>query len=257
MTFPLQSLEQMQCFFWILVRVSVLSFLLPFFGARGIPTLWKAGFSLMLAALLTPVVPPPGFLPVTILQVVQGVLSEALMGFLLALGVKLFLSSVQLAGQFLGFQMGFNMARAIDPQGGGQISILSQFLYVFTVLVFFSVNGHHLFIRALASSFYTVPPNTFHLNPSLLPSLVKIGSEMFFIALKMAAPVMVALFLSNLCLGIVARTVPQVNILMIGFPLNIGLGLMLLGLTLNNLSPFLVNLTKRMGESLIGMIRLM
>jgi len=79
---------------------------------------------------------------------------------------------------------------------------------------------------------------------------------MFLIAIKMAAPILVALFLSNLCLGIVARTVPQVNILMIGFPLNIALGLILLGVMLNSLSPFLTGLIKRMGSVLMGVLRI-
>jgi flagellar biosynthetic protein FliR len=80
---------------------------------------------------------------------------------------------------------------------------------------------------------------------------------MFLIALKIAAPIMIALFLSNLCLGIVARTVPQVNILMIGFPLNIGLGLIFFGLTLSQLLPFLGDLTKEIGTTLMRMLDLM
>jgi flagellar biosynthetic protein FliR len=153
--------------------------------------------------------------------------------------------------------MGFNVASVIDPQTGTQSSVISQFLYLFTILVLFSVNGHHLFIYAMASSFKVVPLGTFSLGGSLMGITNKISSEMFVIALKMAAPVMIALFLSNLCLGIVARTVPQVNILMIGFPLNIGLGLIVLGLTLNNLLPFLTGLINRIGGISTQILRMM
>ena len=257
MPFPLESLEQMQGFFWVFMRVSIIFFLLPLFGARGIPAMWKIGLSLIVAIILTPVVPLPRTFPETAPEVLLGIFSEAIMGLILVFGVKMLFASVQLAGQFMAFQMGFAMARAMDPVTGTQSTALSQFLYLFTVLIFFTIDGHHLFIRALASSFYAVPPNSFSLNPSLLHVLIKTSSQMFLIALKIAAPIMIALFLSNLCLGIVARTVPQVNILMIGFPVNICLGLILFGLILTNLHPFIRDLTKMMGEVLFRMIQLM
>ena len=257
MPFPLESLEQMQGFFWILVRVSIILFLMPIFGAKGIPHIWKVGLSLIIAIILTPVVPSPQVFPETAPEVMLGILSEMILGLILVFVVRVLFASVQLAGQFMAFQMGFAMARAMDPMTGVQSTALSQFLYLLTVLIFLAIDGHHLFIRALATSFYIVPPNSFSLNPSISHILVKTSGEMFLTALKIAAPIMVALFLSNLCLGIVARTVPQVNILMIGFSINICLGLILFGLILRNLAPFLIDLIKRMGETLFQMIHLM
>ncbi len=241
----------------MLARVSVLFFLLPFFGARNVPALWKAGISLLLAVLLTPLVPSPPPFPATALGTAVGLASEILLGFSIALGVRIILGSVQLAGQFMGFQMGFNMASAMDPETGGQSVVISQALHLFTVLVFFSVNGHHLFIRALSESFDRVPPGSFFLTPGLVNALVALSNEMFVIALKLAAPIIIALFLSNLCLGIVARTVPQVNILMVGFPLNICLGLIFLGIVIANLGPFLTDLVGDMARSVLGLLRLM
>ena len=254
MVFPLESIQQVQGFFWVFVRIATLFFLLPFFGAKNIPNMWKAGISLIMALILFPVVPPPPAFPRTVPEVVMGVASEVLLGFVLAIGVKMLFAAVELAGQFMGFQMGFNMASAMDPETGGQSTVMSRFLYLFTILIFFSVNGHHMFIRALAASFYKVPPDSFHLTTPAVGALVKVSSDMFLIALKMAAPILIALFLSNLCLGIVARTVPQVNVLMIGFPLNILLGMILFSLVLMNLSPFLMDLFRRMGGLLMGII---
>lgn len=257
MAFPLETIQQVQGFFWIFVRVGALFFLLPFFGARNIPALWKAGLTLVTALILFPVVPPPPAFPRTTIEIIMGIASEVLLGFVLALGVKMLFAAVELAGQFMGFQMGFNMASAMDPETGGQSTVISQFLYLFTILIFFSVNGHHMFIRALAASFYKVPPDSFSLQAPVVGALVKVSSEMFVAALKMAAPIMVALFLSHLCLGIVARTVPQVNVLMIGLPINIVLGLILFSLVLLNLSPFLVALVRKMGEAMMALIQLM
>ena len=239
------------------MRVSVLFFLLPLFGARGIPTLWKAGLSMIVAIVLTPVVPPPQNFPNSIPEIILGMLAEVLMGLILAMTIKMFFAIVEMAGHFMSFQMGFSMARAIDPQTGSQSTVLTQFMYLFTILIFLSIDGHHHFIRALASSFYAVPPNGFSFDPSLSNVLIKISGNMFLVGLKIAAPILVALFLSNLCLGIIARTVPQVNILMVGFPVNLCIGLILFSILLRNISPLLVDLTNRMGEVLTRLIQLM
>jgi flagellar biosynthetic protein FliR len=256
MVFPLETLEKSQVFLWVFFRVGILFLMLPFFGARGVPVLWKAGFSLLLAAILVPVLPPSPRLPMNTPRLVMGLASEALLGLVLSLGVFMLLSAVQLAGQLLGFQMGFNMASALDPQTGAQSSVISQFLYLFTVLLLFAIDGHHLFIAALVSSFEKIPPGTFLLQGLHVGYLVALGGEMFLTGFKIAAPVMVALFLSNLCLGIVARTVPQVNVLMVGFPLNIGLGLILFGVTLRHISPFMTGLVHRMGEVMMRLVHI-
>jgi flagellar biosynthetic protein FliR len=257
MPFPLESIPHMQGFLWVLMRVSVLIFLLPLFGARGVPAMWKMGLSFLLALILTPLVPLSRTYPETTPEILVGMFTEVILGLILAFVVKLAFATFQLAGQFMSFQMGFSMSRAVDPVTGTQSNSLSQFLYMFALLIFFAIDGHHLFVRALASSFYMVPPNSLTLDPGLSTILARASSQMFLIALKIAAPIMIALFLSNLCLGIVARTVPQVNILMIGFPINIGLGLILFGLILGMLAPFLTTMTRGMGEVMMSMFRLM
>ena len=256
MELPVFDPIHFQTFLWALLRVSIIAFMLPFFGARGLPTLWKIGFAMVVTIAMLPSIPQVT-LPQSTVGFLMVVASEALVGFCLVLGVKFLLASVQLAGQFMGFQMGFNMASVMDPQTGGQSSVMSQFLYLVTVLVFFSVNGHHAFIKAMAYSFRVIPPEGFSWSPALFSSLAKTSGEMFVIAIKISAPILIALFLANLGLGIVARTVPQVNILMVGFPVNIGLGLILLGITMNGLSPFLAALVRRMAEVLVKAIQLM
>lgn len=257
MPFPMESFVQLQGFFWILIRVSVMFFLIPLFGASGVPTLWKVGLSMVIAVVLTPVVPTPSILPETVPEIIIGVASEAVMGLILAMAIRMFLAAVQMAGQFMSFQMGFAMARAMDPQTGSQSTVLTQFLYLFTILIFFSINGHHLFIKALTSSFYIVPPNSLSFNSIISKELIKISGDMFMVGVKIAAPILVALFLSNLCLGIVARTVPQINILMVGFPINLCIGLILFSFILLNFFPLLTDLTTRMGEALSRLIQLM
>lgn len=257
MTFPLESLAQMQCFFWVLMRVSIIIFLLPLFGARGIPSIWKVGLSMILAIVLMPAVPPGVKYPETAVEIIIGLVSETMMGLILALTVRMFFTSIQMAGHFMSFQMGFSMARAMDPQAEVQDSVITELMYILTILMFFTLDGHHIFLRALASSFQAVPPNGIIFDSSIAGILVKVSSEMFLIGVKLAAPMVIALFLSNLCLGIVARTVPQVNILMVGFPVNICIGFIFLIMTFANMIPFLTELFKDMGEALTGLIGLM
>lgn len=247
----------MQGFFWILVRISIMVFLLPLFGARTIPPLWKAGFSMVLALVVTPVVPSPSNYPSSAPMIIAGILSEALLGLIIAVTVRIFFAASELGGQFISFQMGFSMARAVDPQTGSPSTVLTQFLYIFAILIFFTINGHHIFIRILTSSFHSVPPNSIVFNPAIGSEIVRAGSSMFLLGVKIAAPILVALFLSNICLGIIARTVPQVNILMVGFPVNLCLGLILFSFILLNIYPFLVSLTDKMGKTLIKIISLM
>lgn len=257
MPFPLETFDQMQGFFWVLIRVSIMFFLLPLFGAKNIPTLWKIGLSMVIAIVLTPVVPAPASFPVTAPEIIVSIGAEVLMGLILSITIKLFFTASQMGGQFMSFQMGFSMAQAVDPQTGKQSPILAQFLYIFTILLFFSMDGHHMFIRVLASSFYSVPPNSITFNPAIGSELIKAGANMFILGIKIAAPIMVALFLSNLCLGIIARTVPQVNVLMVGFPINLCIGFILFGFVLANIYPLLFDMKNDMGESLMTMLRLM
>jgi flagellar biosynthesis protein FliR len=257
MTFPLESLDQLQGFFWILMRVSIIVFFLPIFGGTGVPTLWKIGLSMILAIVLMPAVPHLTKYPETTFEIIIGLASEVIMGLIIAMTVRMLFSSVQMAGSFMSFQMGFSMATVMDPQSGSQNAVLTELMYLMTMLIFFAVDGHHMFLRALASSFKTIPLGGVTFDSSIAGILVRLSSDMFLLGVKLAAPIIIALFLSNLCLGIIARTVPQVNILMVGFPVNICIGLIFFIMTLTNMSPFLMSLFKKMGEALIGLIRLM
>jgi len=255
MPMPFESYTELQGFFWVFIRISVIVFFLPLLGARGIPTTWKIGFSLALTLLLIPQVRLPTTYPETTPELLLGLAAEILFGFILVFGVRILLASVQMAGQFMGFQMGFSMARVLDPNEGTQSETLSQVLYVFTILIFLALDGHHIFIRALAVSFEAVPIHGFSLRPQIYDLVVKASGQMFVLAIKIAAPIIITLFLANLCLGIVARTVPQVNILMIGFPINIVLGMIILMLVLNGMVPLIKEIVRQMDVFFISVIQ--
>jgi len=185
-----------------------------------------------------------------------GMASEALVGLMIGLSVQLLFTGVQLAGQLAGFQMGFAIANVVDPASSLQIPILSQFLNLFALMIFFTVNAHYYFIRALVDSFELVPPMGAHFNGALLEMLLTMTADVFVAAVKIGAPVMVALLLTNVALGLTARTVPQMQIFIVAMPLQIILGLVFLSLSLPFVRVFMQSAFDQFGHTIMVMIGL-
>ena len=245
---------QAASFLLVFLRISVILFLLPIFGSVSLPPVWKAGFSLLLALFLSqvlpdrPVVIPSGLAMVLILG------AEVVLGLALGLSVRIILASFQVAGQFIGFQMGFSIVNVIDPQSGTQSSIMAQFSYILGILIFLILNGHHYLLQALLRSFELVPPGGFSPSSSTYEKIFKLSSLMFLVAIKIAAPVMTALLLTTAALGLVSKTVPQINILIVGFPLNIGIGLLLFGISMGTLVPYFSRLLEQLLPTLFALL---
>lgn len=159
-------------------------------------------------------------------------LGEALIGAILGFLTQLTFSALQLAGQMIDMQMGFGIVNVIDPQYGIQIPVLGNFKYILAVLFFLTINGHHMLLAALARSYHFLPLGNLHFSGAFYSFIFTLAGEMFLTAFKISLPVLGALFITDLALGIIARTVPQMNVFIIGLPLKIGVGLGLLMLIL-------------------------
>ncbi|VBB42488.1 Flagellar biosynthetic protein fliR [uncultured Desulfatiglans sp.] len=244
-----------QNFFLIFVRVTSMLFFLPIFDSRVIPVIFKAGLSLAMSLLLFHYLSPTIHLadPLGPVPLVLGVAGEVFMGAGIALSVKLILAGVQLAGQLAGFQMGLAIANVVDPLTSEQSSETAMVLNLFAMLVFLAVDAHHWFLRALAASFEQVGPLSLHLSPSFVESLLTLSGAMFVIAIKVAAPIIAALLLTSAALGLVARTVPQMNIFIVAFPLKIMVGFLLMALSLPYISSYLSELFHTFGRELVLM----
>lgn len=245
------SLTQFQTFLLILMRVAFILFMMPLFGARNLPNLLKAGFTLSIGLLLLPVVKiNAAFFPTEPFQFLFLMISECLIGFILGLSIKVVFAGIQLAGEFAGFQMGLAMAQIVDPQSGLDNTLMAQLHYFLGLLLFLSIDGHHWFFRALVQSFHLLSPGELYFKEGVYRYLLSLSGRMFLIGIKLAAPVTVILILTQVALGIIARTVPQVNVLMTSFPLTIGLGLIFLGLSLELMLPYLQGLFDESGREL-------
>jgi len=252
------SYSQWAAFALVLLRCSALILTLPFFNSDNIPNLAKAGLCLALAILLTPVAPVEAErFPTRIWDFALLAGAEVIIGAILGLAVNILLTSVRIMGQLIGFQMGFAVANVIDPVGGEQISVLSQFSFLMAILVLFAVNGHHFFFKALADSFSLLPVGKVAFTKDLMGQMLKISGEMFSLAVRLGAPVIGALLFTQVSMGVLAKTVPQMNILMVGFPITISVGLIFLSLSMLVMIPMLAELFANMGPMLTGLMKAM
>jgi flagellar biosynthetic protein FliR len=179
---------------------------------------------------------------------------EGLIGFILGLSVKVVFASIQLAGEFAGFQMGLSMAQIVDPSSGMDATLAAQLYYFIALLVFLSINGHHWFFKAIVQSFRLLPPGGLELHDGLYRYFLSLSGKMFLIGIKIAAPVTAILILTQVAMGVVAKMVPQINILITSFPVTIGLGMIFVGLSLELLVPYLRTLFDESGKGMIDVL---
>jgi len=246
------SLSQFQSLVLIMMRVAPILFMMPLLDSRTLPIMLKVGLTLTVSLVLCPIVKiETSHFPSEPYRFGFFMVSEMMIGFLLGLSIRLIFGAIQLAGEFAGFQMGFSMASAIDPQSGMDSTLIAQLHYLLGLLIFLSIDGHHWFFRALAQSFHLLSPGEFHFQEGLYHYFIHLSGRMFLIALQMVAPVMAILFLVQMTMGLVARMVPQVNVLVTSFPLTISLGLVFLGLSMELLWPYLKTLFNDSGKGLV------
>jgi flagellar biosynthetic protein FliR len=247
------SLLQFQSLILILMRVAPILFMMPILSSGSLPTLLKVGLSLTFALLLLPLIKiDPRLLPREPFQFAALMGAELMIGFILSLSIKIIFAAIQTGGELIAFQMGFSMASVVDPQSDISTPVISQFIYFMGILIFLSIDGHHWFFRAVHQSFLLLAPGEIHLKAGLYSHLVNLMGNLFVIAVKLAAPVLAVLTFTQIALGILAKAVPQVNILLASFSLTIGIGLLFLGFSMELLLPYFGNLFQAAGKGLVS-----
>jgi flagellar biosynthetic protein FliR len=230
---PFPSPREVIYFMLVLSRVAGIFAALPVFGGRAVPMRIKAIIVFMITlvcfptlSVALPLVPSDAF------SLAMLVFSELMIGLTLAFITQIIFAAVEFSGQIIGMQMGLTISSILDPSRGTQTQIMSVLQTLFATLLFLSLDIHHMFIRAIMDSFKVIPLGGWHLSGELVNFMVMRTADIFIIGIRLAAPVMVALLLTTVALGIMARAFPQMNIFMISLPLNVGLGMLILGMTL-------------------------
>lgn len=246
------SFIQFQSFLFILMRVIPILFMMPLFSGTYIPHPLKVGFALVVSLVLLPVVRlEPQRFPPDPLSLAFFMITELMIGLILGLSMKLIFSGLQLAGEFAGFRMGFGVAHVVNPESGVDTTVMAQLNYLIGLLIFCSIDGHHWFFKALVQSFQLLSPGELHLGEGIYRHFLNLSGKMFVIAIQMVAPIMAVLIFIQIALGLVAKTVPQINILVTSFPLTVGSGLIFLGFSMDLLWPYLKTLFDESGKGLV------
>lgn len=226
-------LNGFDAFLLVFVRMTGLFVIAPIFGRRNIPTYFKIGFSFLLAVILVNTISIPE------LQYYENIYAFALLVFKefivgLTLGYVSYLvfTAIYMAGQIIDMQVGFGMVNVLDPVSNIQVPITSNFYFILSMLVFLAFNGHHALIKALFESYNLVPVGTAAFNNNLMNDIIRAFGNIFLIGFKISAPIVAAILISDIALGVISKSVPQLNFFVIGMPLKIALGMVVMILTI-------------------------
>jgi flagellar biosynthetic protein FliR len=241
----------------IFLRVAAIVFSAPVLDTNTIPVVFKAGLALPSAFCCSR--SWNGRYPdrLSLMTFVIGVFSEIAIGVTIGLSVKLLFSGIQLAGQIVGYQMGFAVANVVDPATSAQIPILAQLYNLTAMLVFLAINAHHMFFSALVDSYKILPPLSMHISPQLVGMMMRLAANMFVVAIKVGAPLIAVMLMVSVALGMVARTVPQIHIFIVAMPLKILIGLVFMLMVTPYLTAFLIELFSSYQVTLFDLMRLM
>ena len=223
------SFHQFILFFMIFVRVGTIMVTVPIFGFDAVPLHTKAGLSVLLTLLLFSFADNGEVsIPTELVPFVLMVMNEIIIGLIIGFTANILFVGVRFAGEIIGLDMGFGIVNVIDPLSGNQVSIIGQFKYLLALLLFLCINGHHFLLQALKVSFDLLPVTQSTFSSISVQKLISMSSEIFVVAIKVASAALAALFIASFIMGIIARTVPQMNIFIVGFPIKISVGFAML-----------------------------
>lgn len=227
---------------WPLARILGLITAAPVLGNRSVPTTVKVSVGVLLALVIAPNVPKlPAADPMSyagLLILVQEMLIGVAMGFTM----RIVFSAIEMAGEISSLTMGLGFASFFDPNTQGRSSAISQFLALVATMAFISVNAHLVLLSALAESFQTLPISGIPINGGGFKRVADWGARIFSAGLQLSLPIVAALLIVNVALGVLTRAAPQLNLFGIGFPITLGIGFIVVATTLPYLATPLENL---------------
>ena len=223
------SQAQFATFLLVFVRVSVMLFVFPVFSAPQVPIVARLGLSAIISFVVyktVPIVTISSFYDLGL-----GVVSQIALGVIVGFVSQLVFTGIQFAGELIDLQIGFAVANVINPTTQTQVTIIGEFQLALATLLFLVTDSHHLLLQGIAGSFGLAPLPFINLDSATAGNIVTFLSQAFLIVFRIAAPVGTALFLTNVGLALMARVAPQMNVFVVGFPIQIGVGLIMLAIS--------------------------
>lgn len=218
---------QFVAFMLSFLRIMALVSVAPVLGSRAIPAQVKVFFSLFLTIILLPLLKAqPALASLSLTGLLPLAIKEVLMGLFFGFSAKFLFESFQFAGRMISTQMGLGMANIIDPENGAPSTPIGNIYSMVAIVLFLTLNGHHFVIAALYKSFEIAPVASMRMIPTAAHgTMLTMFNDLFVIGIKLAAPSMATLFLIEVCMAIMARIVPQMNIFFIGLPIRLSVGM--------------------------------
>jgi flagellar biosynthetic protein FliR len=212
-------------FLMLFVRATAMVVVAPVIGHQNVPVQVKAGVGLFLAFVMYPLAAgKAAIVSAKFIPLVLMVLKELAMGLTIGFAAGLVFAGVRFAGELISMDTSLSMAALFDPEQNTQTSVLTEFLYLFLLMVFLLLNGHHFVFEALEMSYVAVPLGEMTFSGEASQVLIKLTGFIFIVAMKLAAPIIVSMFLVNVALSILSRVMPQMNIFAVAFPIKLAVG---------------------------------
>lgn len=230
-------LNQTALFTLVLGRIGALIASAPVIDNRATPIRVKVFLAVALSLLIVPTQSPAAISgQIDVPQFAGMIFGEVVIGLLLGLGVTILLSGVQVAGQVVSQMSGMALGDVFDPSFDDSVSIFSQLFYFVALAVYVAIGGHRMTMDALLQTFTWTPPGEAVFDQPMSDALIALLAQSFNLGLRAAAPLMIALFLATVVLGLISRTLPQINTIVVGFSLNGLLTLSMLFLTIGSVA---------------------
>lgn len=224
--------SEYQIFLLVFIRMTGVFIITPIFSRTNIPTIFKISLALIISIITFSTISEKGVIIDTSMHLIILIFKELSIGLIIGFISYLFFISLFIAGQIIDTQIGFGMVNVFDPQHNAQIPITGNFYYTLALLIFLTVDGHHWFLQAIIKSYSILPVGNINFNNDILNQIIIIFSEIFNIGFKVSSPILATVFLTNVLLGILARTMPQMNVFVVGMPLKIIVGILTVFITL-------------------------
>ena len=227
----------------------------PIFSNRALPMRIRLALGLVIAMAVVPALPPAPALPAGSWLALTMLAREAFIGIAIGFILRLVFAAVDLAGELIGLQMGLSFATFFDPQSGGQTIVLGEFLTLLASLIFLGLDGHLVMIDIAVKSFDWLPVAANPLGRGGLAFVAHYGITVFAAGFLLALPLIAALLITNIALGVLTRAAPQLNLFAVGFPVTLTAGFVVLLLSLNVFGPVMRTLLERGFEAVDQLLR--
>lgn len=250
-------IEMVVRFVYILARLGGIVVFVPFWSNAAVSARVRIYLALMLALVAYPLA--EGKITVTSVDpgvVTKNLIGEIMIGVALGLVVQFVFAGIEFAGHLIGFELGVSIINTIDPQSSVRVPTISAFLTFFASIIFLNLNLHHWCLRAVIESFTSVPVGNVHLSGAALQTLLALGGQIFAVGLQLSAAVVVVLVISDIALGVITRAAPQIQLLVISFPIKTLVGISTLGLALYFFPAAVESQLQKMQADLYRMVNL-